>query len=162
MPPPAEAGRAKASRTTGTAGEQLVDENKRSRKVAEAERSSQSRRCSVGSGKDDMRSRRYRTGSWTEAAVARDEAETVEGLPARCERESISPAPVQGTGMTAILKAPATGRGAMDLENSSGMSAEEMQRYGNRARGVEFAKNVAKMESQESPEQSGNKQTRLK
>jgi hypothetical protein len=110
---------------------ELVEENKRSRKVAaEAERSSTVRAelQRLGVGKIDLAFRAVQDG------IVRTEAgetslkeyltafvnENPEFLPARI---------AGGTGMTATLKAPASGRETVDMERiRPGMSAEEMQR----------------------------------
>jgi hypothetical protein len=118
---------------------ELVEENKRSRKMAaEAERSSTVRAelQRLGVAKVDLAFRAVQDGivrTEDGRLVARNEAgettlkeylsafvnENPEFLPARI---------AGGTGMTATLKAPA-GRDAVDLERiRPGMSAEEMQR----------------------------------
>jgi hypothetical protein len=119
---------------------ELVEENKRSRKAAEeAERSSAVRAelQRLGVGKIDIAFRAVQDGivrTDDGRLIARTEAgetpikdylsafvnENPEFLPARI---------AGGTGMTAAPKAPATGREAVDLERiRPGMSAEEMQR----------------------------------
>jgi len=119
---------------------ELVEENKRSRKVAaEAERSSTVRAelQRLGVAKIDLAFRAVQDGivrTEDGRLIARSEAgetplkeylatfvnENPEFLPARI---------AGGTGMTAALKAPASGRGPVSLEQiRPGMSAEEMQR----------------------------------
>jgi hypothetical protein len=118
---------------------ELVEENKRSRKLAaEAERGSAVRaEQRLGVGKIDLAFRAVQDGivrAEDGRLVARGEAgetslkeyltafvnENPEFLPARI---------AGGTGMTAALKAPAAGRETVDLERiRPGMSAEEMQR----------------------------------
>ena len=119
---------------------ELVDENKRSRKVAEeAERGSVVRAelQRLGVGKIDLAFKAVQDGivrTDDGRLIARSDAgetplkeyltafvnENPEFLPARI---------AGGTGMTAILKAPAAGRETVDLERiRPGMSAEEMQR----------------------------------
>ena len=119
---------------------ELVDENKRSRKMAEeAERSSAVRAelQRLGVGKIDLAFKAVQDGivrTEDGRLVARSDAgespmkeyltafvnENPEFLPARI---------TGGTGMTAILKAPAAGRDTVALERiRPGMNAEEMQR----------------------------------
>ena len=119
---------------------ELVDENKRSRKMAdEAERSSAVRAelQRLGVGKIDLAFKAVQDGivrTEDGRLVARSDAgespmkeyltafvnENPEFLPARI---------TGGTGMTAILKAPAASREKVDLERiRPGMNAEEMQR----------------------------------
>jgi murein L,D-transpeptidase YcbB/YkuD len=119
---------------------ELVDENKRSRKAAEeAERSSAVRAelQRLGVGKIDLAFKAVQDGivrTEDGRLVARDEAgetplkdyltsfvnENPEFLPARI---------AGGTGMTATLKMPAVRREPVDLERiRPGMSSEEMQR----------------------------------
>jgi hypothetical protein len=119
---------------------ELVEENKRSRKIAaEAERSSAVRAelQRLGVGKIDLAFRAVQEGivrTEDGRLVARTDAgdtpmqdyltafvnENPEFLPARI---------AGGTGMTATPKAPASGRETIDLERiRPGMSAEEMQR----------------------------------
>jgi murein L,D-transpeptidase YcbB/YkuD len=119
---------------------ELVDENKRSRKAAEeAERSSAVRAelQRLGVGKIDLAFKAVQDGivrTEDGRLVARDEAgetplkdyltsfvnENPEFLPARI---------AGGTGMTATLKTPAVRREPVDLERiRPGMSSEEMQR----------------------------------
>jgi len=119
---------------------ELVEENKRSRKIAaEAERSSAVRAelQRLGVGKIDLAFRAVQDGivrTEDGRLVARTDAgetpmqeyltafvnENPEFLPARI---------AGGTGMTATPKAPASGRETIDLERiRPGMSAEEMQR----------------------------------
>ena len=119
---------------------ELVEENKRSRKMAaEAERGSAVRAelQRLGVAKIDLAFRAVQDGivrTEDGRLVARGEAgetplkeyltafvnENPEFLPARI---------AGGTGMTAALKAPAAGRETVDLERiRPGMSAEEMQR----------------------------------
>jgi len=119
---------------------ELVEENKRSRKAAaEAERSATVRAelQRLGVGKIDLAFRAVQDGivrTEDGRLVARTEAgetplkeyltsfvnENPEFLPARI---------AGGTGMTATPKAPAAGRETVDLERiRPGMSAEEMQR----------------------------------
>ncbi len=119
---------------------ELVEENKRSRKIAvEAERSSAIRAelQRLGVAKLDLA---YKA---VQDEVARTEdgrlvARSESGeLPLRdylsafvTENPEFLPARITGgTGMTATLKAPVTGRDTVDLERiRPGMSAEEMQR----------------------------------
>ena len=119
---------------------ELVEENKRSRKIAaEAERSSAVRAelQRLGVGKIDLAFRAVQDGivrTEDGRLVARTDTgdtpmqeyltafvnENPEFLPARI---------AGGTGMTATPKAPASGRETIDLERiRPGMSAEEMQR----------------------------------
>jgi len=119
---------------------ELVEENKRSRKVAEeAERSSAVRAelQRLGVAKIDLAFKAVQDGivrAEDGRLVARGEsgeaplreylaafvAENPEFLPARISG---------GTGMSGTLKAPGTGREAVDLEKiRPGMSADEMQR----------------------------------
>jgi len=119
---------------------ELVEENKRSRKVAEeAERSSAVRAelQRLGVAKIDLAFKAVQDGivrTEDGRLVARSEsgeaplkeylaafvAENPEFLPARISG---------GTGMSGTLKAPGTGREAVDLEKiRPGMSADEMQR----------------------------------